>query len=66
MMKTMLMDTQAMTFVYAGVVEKEIKNKQLIELHIDNFYIFRPMHFIYLKSHIHKNDYQQLFNMLTQ
>ena len=62
----MLMDTQAMTFVYAGVVEKEIKNKQLIELHIDNFYIFRPMHFIYLKSHIHKNDYQQLFNMLTQ
>ncbi len=66
MIKTMLMDTQAITFVYAGVVEKEIKNKQLIELHIDHFDIFRPMHFIYLQSHIHKKYYQQLFHMLTQ
>lgn len=66
MIKTMLMDTQAITFVYAGVVEQEIKNKQLVELHIQNFDITRPMHFIYLQSHIHKKYYQELFNTMTK
>ena len=66
MIKTMLMDTTAITFVYAGVVEQEIKNKQLVELQVENFHISRPMHFIYLQSHIHKEYYQRLFDIMTQ
>lgn len=66
MIKTLLMDSQAVTFLYAGVVKEEIQNQQLIELQIENFHISRPMHFIYLKSHIHKDEYQQLFHMMTE
>ena len=66
MIKTLLMDSQAVTFLYAGVVKEEIQNQQLVELQIENFHISRPMHFIYLKSHIHKDEYQQLFHMMTE
>lgn len=64
LIKTLLQDTQAISFLYNGVVEKEIQQQKLIKLHINAFDIERPMHFIYLKSHIHKDLYRSLFQSL--
>jgi len=64
MIKTLLMETNAISFLYAGVVKDEIRQHQLVELKIKNFQIIHPMHFIYLKSNIQKDFYQKLFDSM--
>lgn len=65
MIKTLLRYSDGITFVYEGVVKKELDNNELVELSIKDFHITRPMHFIYLKSNLNKETYKQLFHTLT-
>ncbi|MFR7591668.1 MAG: LysR substrate-binding domain-containing protein [Longibaculum sp.] len=62
MIKTLVANTNGMSFVYEGVVKKEIENHELIELNIHHFQITKPMHFIYLRSSLNKSKYQNLFD----
>lgn len=66
MIKTLLMESNAISFLYAGVVKNEILNQQLVQLNIQNFQMIHPMHFIYLKSNIQKDFYKQLFYSMIQ
>lgn len=66
MIKTLLMHTDGITFVYEGVVAEELKQGQLKELQLADFNITRPMHFIYLKSNINRLVYQQFFKNLMK
>lgn len=64
MIKTLIMHTDGITFVYEGVVAEELKRGQLKELHLTDFKMTRPMHFVYLKSNINRLVYQQFFKTL--
>lgn len=66
MIKTLLLHTDGITFVYEGVVAEELKRGQLKELQLADFEITRPMHFIYLKSNINRLVYQQFFKNLMK
>lgn len=62
--KTLIQHTEGISFVYEGVVAEELKKGQLQELQLADFQITRPMHFIYLKSNINKQNYKTLFHTI--
>lgn len=66
MIKKMLGITDGISFLYKGVVEHEIQTGELIELHLENFNLIRPMHFIYIRHNIHKQEYLDFFNLLIK
>lgn len=66
MIKKMLIQTSGISFLYEGVVKDELLSCDLIQLHLDDFHLMRPMHFIYLKNNINKAMYLELFNKIMQ
>lgn len=61
MIKKMLTCTQGISFLYEGVVHHELLNGELTQIHLENFELIRPMHFIYLRNNINKQKYSAFF-----
>lgn len=66
MIKKMIMQTHGISFLYEGVVSDELRLGRLIRLDLENFHLTRPMHFIYLRHNLHKQQYLEFFEKLTQ
>ena len=61
MIKKMLACTQGISFLYEGVVHHELLTGELTQIHLENFELIRPMHFIYLRNNINKQKYSAFF-----
>ena len=61
MIKKMLACTEGISFLYEGVVHHELLTGELTQIHLENFELIRPMHFIYLRNNINKQKYSAFF-----
>lgn len=66
MIKKMLLETYGISFLYEGVVSKELESGELVRLDLENFKLIRPMHFIYLHSNLNKQCYLEFFQKLNK
>lgn len=66
LIKQLILNSEAITFLYRGVVVEEVKQGKLIELNINNFDMSKEMHVIYLKDSIDKLKYEDLFKRMIK
>lgn len=61
MIKEMLPYSNGITFMYEGVVKKELEKGELVRLKLKDFPLRHAMYFIYLKSNLEKDHFANMF-----
>lgn len=66
LIKQLLCDSQAVTFLYEKVAQREIEQGELCQIYLKDFSICRPLHFVYLKNSMAKKKYELFFENLAK
>jgi DNA-binding transcriptional LysR family regulator len=66
LIKKILSSSDSISFMYEGVALKEVENKDLCYLEIDNFNIERPLYFIYPENSLMKNKIETFYETLIE
>lgn len=66
MIKQMIKNSEAVTFMYENVAKNEVKQGELYFLNLERFSIRRSLHFVYLKNSISKEKYKQFYYSIVK
>lgn len=61
LMKQMVAHTDAVSFMYEAVAQKEIENGELCVLDLQNYRLTHPLHFIYRKGSLEQSRYNTFY-----
>lgn len=64
LIKDLVKDNLGISLMYKKAIEKEIHNKELTFIDIDNFNLYHEFNFIFLKNSIFKKDYIDFYNSI--
>ncbi|WP_042272964.1 LysR substrate-binding domain-containing protein [[Clostridium] dakarense] len=64
LIKDLVKDNLGISLMYKKAIEKEINNKELVFIDIDNFDLYHEFNFIFLKDSIFKDDYVDFYNSI--
>lgn len=64
--KKLVAEDKGITFLYKAAAEKELKNKDLVRLEINDFKVNREFNFIFLKDSVFEAEYQKYFKLFIQ
>ena len=64
--KQLVQDNLGITFLYKVAVEKELLNKTLYEIEIEDFSVKYEFNFVFLKGSVHKEEYLKWYNLFKK
>ncbi len=56
LIKQLLEESSALSFMYEAVAAKEVAQKRLVQLEVQNFRVAHPLHYVYLKNSVEKEN----------
>ena len=65
LIKKLISQSSAVTFLYEGVVKKELSNGKLAHVKIKDYQLQHPLYFIYRKGDPKYYIYEKIFQSLT-
>lgn len=66
LIKDLVKDNLGISLMYKKAIEKEINNKELAFIDINNFDLYHEFNFIFLKDSIFKDDYVDFYNSIKK
>lgn len=64
LMKELVKRSQAVSFAYQAVIQRELREKELCILGAEAYQFVHPLHFVYRKGSLRRDEYRQFFHQI--